>query len=166
MDIVLFRHAQKGLLPFDDPHLSPEGFQQADNIATLVEQKKLPIPTELWVSEKIRTHQTFAVLGKNLAIPLNQKPELNLRNEFENQKSFFLKVKKLIQQICVSSQKDSNSACLFLCTHYDWIEEALHIIPSDVDLSTFEFSLWGPAHHVHFKIKNGIWMVSRKGSKL
>ncbi len=162
MDILLFRHGQKDLTPFDDPHLTAEGFRQADNIAELVLKKLLPAPTELWVSEIIRTHQTLAALSKMLNIPTVKKPELNLREDGELRHSFQKRVHKLIEQLSVSAGKSSVSSCMYLCTHYDWIEEAMALIPSDTDLSTFEFAHWAPAHYVQFKIEAGLWKVVQK----
>ena len=166
MDIILFRHAQKGLTPFDDPHLSPEGFRQADNIVSLIEQGKLPKPTDIWASEKIRTSQTLQKVSDLLQIPIEKKPELNLRGEFETANAFQLKVQKWIQEITVSSNNDLASKCLFACTHYDWVEVAMSLIPSETDLSTFEFSHWGPAHYVHFQIEKSVWKVRRKGHQI
>ncbi len=163
MDIILFRHAQKGLTPFDDPHLSPKGFKQAENIASLIEQEKLPRPTAIWVSEKIRTLQTLDKVSQLLTIKPEIKPELNLREDFETPNSFYLKVQNLIQALTLSSYNDCASKCLFLCTHYDWVEQAMRCIPSDTDLTSFEFSHWGPAHYVHFRIEKGLWKVRRKG---
>lgn len=163
MDIILFRHAQKGLTPFEDPHLSPEGFRQAENIASLIEQNKLPKPTEIWVSEKIRTAQTLQKVSDLVKVELSIRPQLNLRSEFETQSSFTQKVHKEIQQLAVTIENDSDSKSLFICTHYDWVEEAMRFIPSNTDLTTFEFSHWGPAHYVHFSIENGTWIVRRKG---
>ena len=163
MDIILFRHAQKGLTPFDDPHLSPEGFRQADNIVSLIEQGKLPKPTELYASEKIRTAQTLQKVADLLKLPIAKKAELNLRSEFETSSAFQLKVQNWIQEMTVTSGKDSDSRCLYACTHYDWVEVAMSCIPSDTDLSTFEFSHWGPAHYVHFHIEDSVWKVRRKG---
>lgn len=166
LDIILFRHGQKGVAPFEDPHLTASGFQQAKSLTQLVEKKHLPKPSELWASEKIRTVQTFSDLSQNLKLQIQIKPELNVRGDFENQKNFRQRVQNLIQVLQVSSETNTVSQFIFLCTHYDWIEEALGVIQSNSDLKSFEFSHWAPAQFIHFKLNEGLWTVHQKGRAL
>lgn len=164
MNVILFRHAQKGLTPFDNPHLTQDGFAQAEAIAAAVLENKLPVPTEIWVSEKIRTTQTLQVVARQYKISCEEKHQLDLRRESETQKTFRTRVENLIQQLSVTNQKDSSLEAIYLCTHYDWIEEAMSVIPSDTDLTTFHFSHWGPAQYAQFQIENGLWKFIKKGT--
>lgn len=164
MNVVLFRHAQKGMIPFENPHLTTEGFVQADAIAACVQEKKLPAPTDIWVSEKIRTHQTLQAVAANCKVTTEIKHELDLRNDHETQKMFQNRVNSLIDLLTITSEKDSSLKTIYLCTHYDWIEEAMALIPCDTNLSTYEFSHWGPAQYASFQIENGLWKLTQKGT--
>lgn len=166
MDVVLFRHAKKGMLPFEDPGLTPEGLMQSERLPDIVNKYNLPAAAALWASEKIRTHQTFQGLASTFKLNTETKAELNLRSESESQNMFQQRVKILIDELTLSACNDLQS-CIYLCTHYDWIEEAMAIIPSDKNLLTFEFNSWAPAQFVHFKITKSpastIWKFMKKG---
>lgn len=164
MNVVLFRHAQKGLTPFDNPHLSPDGFAQAEAIAVAVANRSIPAASEIWISEKIRTHQTMQFVARDLKLSTLEKAELDLRGEQETQAQFQSRVHKVIQQIDLSSRYDSLIKTIYMCTHYDWIEEAMTLIPCDTDLSTFQFAHWGPAQFAQFEIESGLWKFIKKGA--
>lgn len=165
MNVVLFRHAQKGMTPFDNPHLTIEGFVQADAIASAVAiERKLVAPTEIWVSDKIRTHQTLQPVASHFKISTQQKDELDLRNDHETQQMFHDRVHALIDLLSVTSENDSSLKSIYLCTHYDWIEEAMALIPCDTNLSGYEFSHWGPAQYAAFSIESGLWKLTSKGT--
>ena len=163
MDVILFRHAKKGFMPYDDPDLSPEGMMQSELLPLLVQKHHLPAPKALWASEKIRTHQTFKGLSTALAISTTTRPELNLRADFETQKIFQARVRNLIDELTLSSYKHGANLCIYLCTHYDWIEESMGLIPCDRNLLTFEFSSWAPAQYIHFKVSADVWKFIKKG---
>lgn len=167
MDVVLFRHAKKGMLPFEDPGLTPEGFAQGERLPDVVQKQGLPTARELWASEKIRTHQTLQALASVLHLSTLTKVELNLRNETETQKMFCARVQILIDELSLTARNSSTNECIYLCTHYDWIEEAMHLIPSDRSLMTSEFSTWAPAQYIHFKIlttaPKPLWKFMKKG---
>ncbi len=163
MNIVLFRHAKKSFLPFDDPSLSPEGFIQSERLPETVKKQNLPPATALWASEKIRTHQTFQNLAATLGLKIITRTELNLRADFETQKMFQARVQSLIDELSVTTQKQDSNHVIYLCTHYDWIEESMPLIPSDKNLTGFEFSTWAPAQFVHFKIAEKNWQFIKKG---
>ncbi len=163
MDVILFRHAKKGFVPYDDPSLSPEGFAQSENLPELVQKHNLPAPTALWASEKIRTRQTFRGLSMAFGLSALTRPELNLRADFETQKNFQTRVHSLIDELSVTSQNQVSNQVVYLCTHYDWIEESMNLIPCDRNLLTFEFSSWAPAQYVYFKVSADLWKFVKKG---
>jgi phosphohistidine phosphatase SixA len=164
MNIVIFRHAQKGMLPFENPALSPEGFRQAEALSALVQEHKLPTPTEMWVSEKIRTRQTMQNIANTVRRPVVEKIELDLRQENETQKMFNSRVGVLVDSLSESSKGNAIAECIYICTHYDWIEEAMSLIPSDTDLASYQFAHWGPAQFANFEVKGGLWKFIHKGS--
>lgn len=162
MQLILFRHAHKGLMPAADPELSAPGFKQAEKLVDLVSQNKIPAPTKSWVSEKIRTRQTLEPVNRKFQASIEVSDLLNLRAYSENADQFRLRIKKMLAMIDNLAQKNSNEIH-YLCTHYDWIEEALVFIQSTTDLTTFEFASWAPAQYLHFEISDGIWIVKSKG---
>lgn len=160
MNVVLFRHGQKGLTPFDNPHLTAEGFVQAEAISKAVQNNLLPEPTEIWVSEKIRTTQTLQNVASHFKIKPQIYKELDLRNDFETQNMFRNRVQSLIKEVALTNENNT----VYLCTHYDWIEEAMTLIPCDTDLTTYQFAHWGPAQFAYFKIENDLWKLIKKGT--
>jgi len=123
----------------------------------------IPKPTDIWVSEKIRTTQTMQDVARDHQIKPLQKTELNLRTDKETQQMFRDRVHDLIQQLDATSEKSSTKT-IYLCTHYDWVEEAMSLITSDKDLNTYEFAHWGPAQFVQFKVEDGLWKFVKKGT--
>lgn len=165
MNVVLFRHAKKGMTPFDDPSLSPEGFLQGEKLPVTVQKQNIPAATELWASEKIRTHQTFSNLSESLRLPILTKPELNLRSDSETRQMFQNRIQRVIEELSVSAYNNTEKHCIYLCTHYDWIEEAMLLIPSDKNLTGFEFAHWAPAQFIYFNIDAPQWIFIKKGQQ-
>ena len=161
MKFVLFRHAHKGILPFDDPELSLPGFEQALQILNLVKSEKLPTPTRLLVSPRRRTSQTFYPLSKNLELTLEMRPELDQGLRDEGNLAFRNRVQNFLKDI--SAQQESTDV-VFACTHYDWIEAAMGLINCDKDLNSFEFSHWSPTQYIVFEVKAPHWFYLTKGS--
>ncbi len=161
MKFVLFRHAHKGVQPFDDPELSLPGFEQATRLLQLISNNQLPAPTKLWVSPRRRTSQTFYPMSRGFSIPLEIKSDLDQSASDESGADFKKRIEKFLNEINVMH---SASETVFACTHYDWIECALPLIDCDKNLNTFEFSHWAPTQFVEFDITAAGWSVVRKGS--
>lgn len=162
MQLILFRHAHKGLTPAADPELSAPGFKQAEKLVELVAAKKIPAPTKAWVSEKIRTRQTIDPVTRHFKATVETSDLLNLRAYSENAEQFRLRIKKMLNMIDELAQKSADEIH-YLCTHYDWIEEALAFINSPTDLTTYEYASWAPAQYIHFEVRDGLWTVKSKG---
>ncbi len=160
MKFVLFRHAHKGILPFEDPELSLQGFDQAAGIIELIKNEKIPLPTHLYVSPKRRTSQTFYPTSKQFNVKIETQPDLDQQNPNENVLSLKKRVENFLTQIQSSSAAES---VVFACTHYDWIEESMTLINCDKDLKSFEFSHWSPTQHVVFELENNLWKFIKKG---
>lgn len=161
MKFVLFRHAHKGILPYDDPELSIQGFEQAVRISTLIKRQSLPLPTHLFVSPKIRTSQTFYPTSKEFNLKIELQPDLDQQSSRENRLDFKKRVQHFLQQTQFSEQADS---VIFACTHYDWIEQSMTLINCDKDLNSFEFLHWSPAGHIVFEIQSNKWILINKGN--
>lgn len=148
MKIYLFRHAQKATDFTGDPDLTAEGHAQASKVLDKVLKNELPRPTELWVSPKKRTHSTFRPLSQHLQLPLQVQESLLEQHGDESLNEFRARIERLI----ASAQQNPESV-VFLCTHYDWVVEAMSVIPSDTDLSGAEFSHWSPCQYIGFEVK-------------
>lgn len=162
MQLILFRHAHKGLTPAIDPELSEQGFRQAQKLIDVVDQRKIPAPTKSWVSEKIRTKQTVEPVCQKHKAPIEISDLLNLRGYEENAEQFRLRIKKMIS-LFNDLASTQTSSVHYLCTHYDWIEEAMIFIPATTDLTTYEYASWAPAQYLHFTISEGLWAVKSQG---
>ncbi len=147
MKIYVFRHAQKAMDFSGDPDLTTEGHAQASRLLDKVLKEELPRPTELWVSPKKRTHSTFRPLAQHLGLPLVVQEGLLEQKSDESLSEFRLRVTRTLE--AAATRKD---AVIFLCSHYDWVVEAMAVAPSDTDLSGSEFSHWNPAQHVGFQV--------------
>ncbi|MFP5518749.1 MAG: phosphoglycerate mutase family protein [Bdellovibrionia bacterium] len=158
MKFYIFRHAEKSSGGGPNPSLSAGGFDQASKLALLVREGKLPSPQELWVSPKIRTHQTFAPLAEHLGISLKEIPELIEKQSSESLPEFRQRIESVLQEV-VATKK-----CIFVCTHMDWAEEAMSLIPCDKDLSGSEFSYWSPAQYVGFQLDKSLFHFLETGA--
>lgn len=160
MKFILFRHAHKGNSPYDDPELSPQGFKQASDLLALVKAGTIPLPSQLLVSPKRRTSQTFYPISKEFNLPSKISIDLDQRSAQESTAEFRKRVLHFMGDL--ESFGPSNSV-IYACTHYDWIEESMTLINCDKDLNTFEFSHWSPAQYLVFENQDGLWKFLKKG---
>jgi broad specificity phosphatase PhoE len=159
MKFVLFRHASKAIMPFEDPELTPQGFQQSLQIVNLIKNGVLPIPTDLFVSPKRRASQTFYPLSKEFGLTMKIKPELDLRRHEETSKQFRERISDFLKTL----ESENADKVIFACSHMDWIEESMTLIDCDKNLNSFEFSHWAPTQFLSFDVQNSQWTVLKKG---
>jgi phosphohistidine phosphatase SixA len=166
--LILLRHAEKGITPFEDPHLTPKGFQQAENLLNEVRHQRLPTPTQLWASTKIRTTQTLQPTAQHFHLRTETTNLLNLRQSNESPSQFRERIEFFYKKMTLATAENlTASSRHFVCTHYDWIEEAMTLINCDNDLNTFEFSHWAPAQYIVFEIPSSLsepWKFIRLGT--
>ncbi|KYG61680.1 phosphoglycerate mutase [Bdellovibrio bacteriovorus] len=148
MKLYLFRHAQKAMDFSGDPDLTAEGHAQASKLLDKVIKNEMAVPTELWVSPKKRTQSTFRPLSKHYGLELQGQEALYEQQSDENLAQFRMRINRLLETM---TDKKSD-AVIYACTHYDWVVEAMAVIPSDKDLHTSEFSHWGPCQYIHFNV--------------
>lgn len=163
MKVVLIRHAQKGITPYDNPGLTEDGLQQAESLCELAKKNQLPVPTQAWASPRMRTFQTLKPLCQSYGVQVQSTDSLDQRTSGESSSDFRKRISHFLHQFELRAS-EAPSETHFLCTHYDWIEESLTLINSDKDLNSFEFLHWSPTQYVVFKIENSVWKVLRKGS--
>ncbi len=155
MQVLLFRHAKKSYEPFGDPVLTKDGLNQANALTQLISKNRLPLPTQLLVSPKTRAKQTFEKISEFLNLTLAIRDELEERKSFENSQDFRRRV-----QYFLNFCEDQNGI-LYLCTHHDWIEEAMNLIHSDVDLNNQKYNFWQPCQFMQFEIESSLWKLTR-----
>lgn len=142
------RHAEKAhVLSISSPPLSPVGEKQAEKLLQLVQQEKLPFPQRICCSPQVRSRQTLQNLAKTLPLEMTELSDLDERRNSENYDQFRTRVKKLLEKIA-STEKTT-----YLCTHLDWIEEALTLIPSDSDLTSATYQHWGSGQYMIFQLE-------------
>lgn len=147
MKIYIFRHAQKNRDFSENPDLTESGHQQAHKILELVQRNKLPPPEEIWVSPKRRTHSTMRPLADSLKLNLDIHEFLEEQQGHETIDQFRARIQGTLDQLL-----KTQSRTVYLCTHYDWLVEAMPLIPSDKDLLDYEFQQWSPAQHIGFEL--------------
>lgn len=166
MQILVFRHAERdqNALSFvasaeSDPGLNSKGQRQAQGLLQSCVDQKLPAPTKIFCSPKLRARQTLMPLAKHFSLELTSLPNLDERRHHENGDNFSQRVKAQINEF----SKLSGTQSLYFATHLDWLEEALIHIPSDTDLLQNEFTAWGTCQYIHFEIEAGLWKLRGRG---
>ena len=151
MRLVLFRHAEKQHDGTANPKLSSYGAQQALKLAQDVSVKNLPTPQVLMASPRVRTQQTLSPLAQKLGLNISIIEPLNERLPSESVADF----RRRIQELLIHTQMDyQKNECVYLCTHYDWIEEFLTIVECSTDLR--QYSQWASAQWLWLD-KKEIW---------
>lgn len=149
MKIYIFRHAQKQRTLTDNPDLTDFGHQQALKIRESILRGKIPAPTSIWVSPKVRTHSTMKPTSEHFSVPLEVHENLEEQQGHESIEQFRRRIQVSLEKI---SQEPHG--VYYLCTHYDWIAESMPLIPSDKDLLDYEFQQWAPAQHIGFELSS------------
>lgn len=162
MYLILIRHGHKTFLPIEDPTLSDKGFSQANELLKLVEKGVLPVPNMCWVSDSQRTYQTVEKIIKHYAVQSEKTDQLSVRHSHESNSEFRNRVAKTIASLDQMALQ-SHDKVYMLCSHFDWIEEAMSLINCDQNLTSFEYANWAPAQYMVFEIKDGTWSIRNKG---
>lgn len=157
MQFILLRHAEKSSDFENDPPLSLKGKGQAQNLIAIIDQKKLPIPTHLFCSPRVRTKETLSFASKKFNIKIESNPLLDLRLGNESSKDFRLRV----QEFLVGFQLDvfetaKEKKVVYLCTHQDWAEEFMSIIECSTDLKQSKYQNWTSGQYMYFE-KSDLW---------
>lgn len=160
MIIVIFRHGHKQFSIDENPPLSPKGLEQAKNLEQLIQSQVLPVPTHCWFSPKLRTRQTLESCFKSSAAFTFEKNELNTREIDETTKNFRNRIQKFFNEI---NARNNPKEIHFVCTHYDWIEEALTVIDADAGLNSYELSSWAPGQFALFELQDHRYLYLKKG---
>lgn len=147
MKVYLFRHAQKSIDFSGDPDLTPQGVQQSESLARWVLDKKLPQPTQLFASPRVRAQNTFKPLSKSLNLAIEIDERLLEQQATENTSDFLSKIRSFIGSL--TYQKNE---VIFICSHYDVVADALNLLPADTDFSDDQYSQWAPCQFAGFEV--------------
>lgn len=153
MKIYLFRHAEKASHFHPNPPLSAAGLQQAQILAEKVQSSELSRPTQLWVSPKLRAQQSFQALAEQVNLPLQIKPLLDEHFPEERSPAFRQRIQGFLDSL------EQEDGVVYLCTHSDWIEEALALIPCDEDLTNEKYHHWSPLQYIALQRKNDLYSI-------
>lgn len=155
MILILFRHAERESSGIEDPGLSSRGQKQAQDLVEL--SKKLGAPNKIWVSPKKRAQESFRPLSLAQNLPLQIEKNLNERTPQESSLDFRKRVEHFLSQLSVEQ------GCIYICTHLDWIEEALLYFDSDVDLLAAQFQNWKTGQYLKLRHDDGVWVYEDFG---
>lgn len=158
MRILIFRHAERENSGASNPPLSSRGLKQAEKLAELIATDKLPKPTKLWASPRLRSQQTLAPAQNNFAVEMQIQKDLDERQSSETVEQFQKRIKKFIQTC------ESQSGVIYICSHLDWLEEACYLIPSETDLMQEKYQAWSPCSYMDFEVQDGLWTLFEFGS--
>jgi broad specificity phosphatase PhoE len=152
MKWVIFRHGEKQNSGFD-PELTAQGHRQAGRILSRIQEGKLPKPNALYVSTKKRTAQTFDPLSQHFKLKAQIRAELTERVTGESKEKFRFRIQEFLVRLLL---QHPDQDVIYLCTHFDWIEEFMSIIEGDQDLS--RLSTFSSGQFIFFD-KKELWHV-------
>jgi phosphohistidine phosphatase SixA len=154
MFIVLLRHAQRDPLGPKDGGINKIGRAQAANLTQqLAPQGPLPRPSVLLVSPKRRTRETVAPLSEKLGCPVTVDDALDERHDGESESAFLGRIRNWVTGL---TSNYAPTDVLFVCSHLDWLHEALHLIPSDLAERETDHG-FAPCEFRVFEIVDEIW---------
>lgn len=101
---------------------------------------------------------TFANVSEAFRLDLTSSRELDERQNSESPLQFTKRVKNFLTFI------SSQTGTVYLCSHLDWIEEALREIPGDTDLLQDKYQHWAPGQFMTFEVTSQLWHLGKFGS--
>lgn len=145
-----------------NPGLSKTGRAQALALREKVANGILPRPTQLLVSPKVRTQESFQDLASAYRIQVQILEDLLERKAQEPQKEFEQRIQRVLMSM-LSTQGSSpviSHRVVFLCTHYDWLEDAGLFLDFPQNFS------WHPMSYLGFEWVDESWVNVTKGQVL
>jgi phosphohistidine phosphatase SixA len=126
MKICLLRHGSRDLTSSSDNGLNQAGIEMAKSLPSkLIPQGEFPVPTLLRSSPKRRARETLGPLSEKLHKPLKVDSGLDERQNAETSVQFRTRVRNYLEQL---RKQCSSADVAYLCTHADWLEEAIIIL--------------------------------------
>lgn len=163
MKVVLLRHATRSLREMEDPGLTADGHAQANGLARrVIDTSDLPKPKRLIASPKRRAIETLRPLHFLADVPLHVDGRLDERQPHESGHTFEGRILEVINDLSDMEESYAEDDAVYLCSHLDWLEAILPLLPSD--LSDFEIQAsWSTCQYRIFTVKEGIWSLESHG---
>lgn len=158
--VVIFRHATRAMTDLEDPSLNAQGLAQAERLVHLIHPKgPLPVPTAIWTSPKLRARQTMMAVADRLSIQPEVRADLDERTSAEDRAQFRSRIHNCIS---VLEARVKAQTCFYVCSHFDWLEDAMQMLPSD--MSDLDIAMpFGTAEYRIFAIEDGVWKLVGRG---
>lgn len=154
MKIILLRHGNRDLSMTSDGGLNQIGKDLALSLHSRLQPNgDLFMPTHLIASPKKRAQETLTPLSKSLNFPLKTDKGLDERQLNETSTEFRVRVKKYLE---ILPTQFKMSDVVYLCTHADWLEDAMIAMPSDMPTMVAE-SGFACGEHRAFEFNGEIW---------
>jgi broad specificity phosphatase PhoE len=166
MKVVILRHATRSPSGMGDSPLNATGLLQARKLATelLSPLGPLPHPTHLWASPKTRAQQTLTPLSETTGLELRTDVRLDERHQDETTQEFTKRIREILSE--VSRLSSTPETCVYLCSHLDWLEEAMPLLDSDMNdhetampFSTAEFRIF----RLQGELGRQLWKLKTRG---
>lgn len=155
MKICLIRHGSRDIISGSDGSLNANGREQAASlVARLQPQGNLLKPTQLFASPKKRAKETLTPMSEKLQLPLQIVSVLDERSAEETSVQFRSRVRQFLDSL---PQKYKPNDVLYLCTHADWLEEAMIVMPTDLHEEITERS-FSVSELRAFEFEDGLWI--------
>jgi len=154
--LILLRHAARD---FEADRLSSDGHRAASQLDTLISDLKLPVPTALLSSPKLRTQMTLRFLADSHGVSTIVDPRLDERGPIEKAESFQARVADFLadcDEEAATASKKQTGFVKVACSHFDWLEMASILISSD-DGDIERSEPWASLHLRAFIFKDGLW---------
>ncbi len=161
MRFILFRHGEKESSSSPDPGLSYRGLRQAQILEELVMEEKMPKPSLILSSPKIRAQQTVLPLSMRLQLPLRISEDLLERQFSESAVNFRLRVQSFIQSL------EKQNGVIYAVAHFDWIEEFLDFFgKTDETFNKNQYHSWRQGQFMDLEVNSGVWTLKFFGQLL
>jgi phosphohistidine phosphatase SixA len=159
MLIYLIRHGDKQFAT-RDPELSTLGLRQAEKLAEAVKNGVLEAPKALLSSQRIRAQQSLLSVARSFNLEVKIDNSLGEREVSENQRQFDLRILNFIEKA------GGLNGPVFCCTHYDWLSDALNLLPMAPNQESLDHWNWMPLSYLGFSVERGLWTLQNKGQVL
>lgn len=155
--IFLFRHADKEMSSGSNPLLSRTGREQAAQLKKLCLENKIPAPQKIWVSPKVRTRESMEPCSQIHQVECEILSDLSERLINESRSDFEGRIRRVLALATLEKGP------LFICTHYDWLEEGFAFIATPEDQPSPSYFSWHPMSYMGFEIIEDRWHFFTKG---
>ena len=144
------RHGSRDLSGSD--RLAAEGREQAMQLSRDIQEGRLPRPTRLIATPRVRSQETLHFVAVALSLSIEADPQCDERQPAEKVAEFEARVRMWTENARLSAA----GSCTLVVSHLDWLEAAALFLNSDeTELERAE--RWTPAARRYYFYQDGIW---------